>query len=115
MTKRTRQRARNLEGRLDLAADAIKNKKIRFTRVAARLYEVPYTTLVDRVNGRPSRASIRANGLRLSYTEEEAIKNWIISLSKRGANPRLSHIQAIADYLLSKRGSQPPCPNIGKN
>ena len=115
MTKKTRERAPNLEGKIDLAIDAIKNKKIKSVHAAARLYEVPYQTLHHRLEGRLSRASIRANGLRLSYTEEEAIKNWIISLSKRGANPRLSCIQAIADYLLSKHGSQTPCPKIRKN
>jgi predicted HTH domain antitoxin len=39
------------EGRIELAIQALRNKKIASITKAARVYEVPRTTLRDRVKG----------------------------------------------------------------
>jgi hypothetical protein len=115
MSKNTRQKAIEREGRVILAINAIKKEQIHKIREAARLYDVPESTLRHRLRGRADRVSIRANGLRLSQTEEESLKKWIILLASRGAAPWPSAIQAMADILLSKRGDPTPQQNIGVN
>jgi hypothetical protein len=115
MSKNTRQKAIEQEGRIVLAINALKKGQITKIRQAARLYDVPSSTLHDRFHGRTERASTRANNLRLGKTEEESLKKWIISLASRGAAPRPSAIQAMADILLSKRGEPTPQRNVGVN
>jgi hypothetical protein len=115
MSENTRQKAIEQEGRLVLAINALKKGQITTIRKASRLYDVPRTTLQYRLQGRAERQSTPANGLRLSKTEEESLKKWIISLALRGAAPRPTAIQIMADILLSKRGDRTPQQNIGVN
>jgi hypothetical protein len=115
MSENTRQKAIEQEGRILLAINALKKRQIATIRQASRLYNVPLMTLHNRLNGRAGRTTTRANNLRLIKTEEETLKNWIILLALRGAAPRPSAIQAMADILLSKRGDPTPQQNIGVN
>ena len=103
------------EGRLLLAVNAIKKGQITKIREAARTYDVPFTTLRARLRGRPERSSIRAHNIKLSETEEESLKKWIISMNRRGAAPRPSTVQIMADLLLSDRGDDVPALKTGKN
>ena len=48
------------EGRIELAIQAIQNKIISSIRAAAQAYDVPRSTLRDRINGRNSIATTRA-------------------------------------------------------
>ena len=61
------------EGRLELAISAYKNKQILSIREAACLYNVPYPTLVHRLNGCTARVNLRANSHKLTETEEESL------------------------------------------
>jgi hypothetical protein len=115
MSENTRQKAIEQEGRLVLAINALKKGQITKIREAARLYDIPRSTLRGRLQGSKDRTSIRPNCLRLTQTEEESLKKWITSLSLRGAAPRPSSVQIMADVLLSKRGDTTPLPKIGKN
>jgi hypothetical protein len=54
------------EGRLLLAIQAIKNQEISSLRDAARRFNVPRTTLRDRVNGHQFRSKKRANSYKLT-------------------------------------------------
>ena len=92
------------EGRILLAISAIKNDEICNIREAARLYNVPRTTLQRRLNGHGFRAEQRANSHKLTQNEEESIVQWTLSLDRRGAAPRPAHVREMADILLSKRG-----------
>ena len=115
MAQNTRQKAIQQEGRLVLAVDALKKGQITKIREAAHLYDVPRSTLRDRLRGCVDRTSAYANGLRLTRTEEDSLKKWIASLALRGAAPRPSAIRIMADILLSKRGDPTPQPKIGIN
>jgi hypothetical protein len=115
MSKNTRQKAIEREGRIVLAINALKKGQIATIRQASRLYDVPLMTLYNHLNGRPGQTTTRANGLQLIKTKEESLKNWIISLASHGATPRPSAIQAIADILLFKRGNPTLQQNIGIN
>ena len=102
------------EGRVLLAISSLKKKEISNIREAARLYDVARTTLQRRLNGIINRAEKQANCLNLTKEEEESLIRWILSLDQRGAAPRLSHVQDMANILLSNRGSSKTQP-IGKN
>ena len=117
MPPKVRQISRNSiekEERLLLAISALENKQIRNIREAARAYNVPRTTLQRRLNGHTSRSETRANSHKLTQNEEESLVQWILSLDRRGAPPRPSHIQEMANILLSKRGSA-PMQTVGVN
>jgi len=49
------------EGRMLLAISALKNKEISNIREAARVYNVPRSTLQDRLRGKTYRDETRAN------------------------------------------------------
>jgi len=87
-----------------LAISALKNNEISNIREAARVYNVPRSTLQDRLRGKTYRDETRANNHIMTQSEEESLVQWILSLDRRGAAPRPAHIQEMADILLSKRG-----------
>ncbi|ODM20017.1 hypothetical protein SI65_05003 [Aspergillus cristatus] len=102
------------EGRVLLAISSLRKKEITNIREAARLYDVPQTTLQRRLNGSTNRAEKQVNGLKLTKEEEESLVQWILSMDQRGAAPRPSHVQDMANILLSNRGSSNVQP-IGQN
>jgi hypothetical protein len=50
------------EARLNLAIEAIKNDENLSIRTAAKIYNVSYTTLIQRRSGRPSVTDLRVTG-----------------------------------------------------
>jgi len=102
------------EGRILLAIQAIKNQEISSIRGAARCFDVPESTLRTRLNGVQNRALSRANCLKLTETEEESLRKWILSMDSRGAAPRPSIVREMANILLAARGST-PSPSVGQN
>src|SRR5436853_1040390 len=91
------------EGRLLLAHQAYKKGQLSSTRSAARLYNVPKSTLSDRLHGRVARVEIRANGRKLTPTEEEALEIWVLSMDARGYPLRLAGLRDAAKLLLQAR------------
>ena len=91
------------EGRILLAIQAIKKQEITAIREAARRFDVPESTLQTRLRGTTFRAETRTNSHKLTETEEESLKKWILSMDIRGAAPRPSIVRIIADLLLQKR------------
>ena len=111
------QSSRNLveqEGRILLAIQAIQNQEIGAVRAAARLFDVPETSLRRRLNGHQTRSETRANSHKLTEIEEESLQKWILSMDSRGAAPRPSLVREMANLLLAARGSTPP-PSVGEN
>ncbi|EED18412.1 pogo transposable element, putative [Talaromyces stipitatus ATCC 10500] len=94
------------EGKILLAISDLKNGKIRSIRQAVRIYNVPYTTLHDRLNGIEYKIEKRANSHVLTQNEEESLLKWILDLDKRGLPPRPSLVQDMADLLLSQNGNK---------
>ena len=102
------------EGRILLAIQAIKKQEISSIALAARTFEVPRSTLRDRLTGCTERATSRANSHKLDELEEQSLRKWILSMDSRGAAPRPSTVREMADLLLAARGSTPP-PLVGKD
>jgi predicted HTH domain antitoxin len=102
------------EGRTLLAISALKNKEISSVQRAAEIFDIPRSTLRDRLNGRQYRIEKRANSHRLSTTQEESLIEWILSRDQRGVPPRPSHVQEMANILLQADNPSGFRP-IGKN
>src|SRR5699024_5736845 len=102
------------EGRVLLALSALEKSQIQSVRQAADHFQVPQTTLRRRLHGITSRSEKRANNHKLTQNEEESLLHWILSMDRRGAAPRPSHVQDMANILLAGRGSTNIQP-IGKN
>ena len=62
----------------------------------------------------PSRAETRANGHKLTQTEEDSLINWILDIDARGYPPKIYAVGDAAKLLLSERvGAH--AAHIGKN
>lgn len=109
-----RQKLTEQEGRILLAIQAIEKREKLSIREAARIYDVPRTTLQARIHGRKNRVDLRVNSSKLTKTEENSLKNWIISMDIRGEPPRPQTVSDMANLLLATRGTT-PIRNIGKN
>jgi hypothetical protein len=108
------QKSVNQEGKILLALDDIKNGRIKSIRAAAKLYEIPRSTLQTRACGVVSIAERRNPNHKLTQLEEDSLVDWIISMDSRGAAPRPATVAEMANILLAARGSYPP-PTVGKN
>jgi predicted HTH domain antitoxin len=102
------------EGRILAAIQAIEKQEKLSIRRAAEIYDIPRTTLQDRLSGRRNRVELRANSIKLTEIEENSLKQWIISMDIRGAAPRPAMVQEMANLLLATRGTT-PIQTIGKN
>ena len=96
----------NKEARILLAIETIqKNKKLSI-RKAAKLYNLPYTTLNHRMNGFTPRVETRANCHNLTQLEEEVIIQYILDIDSRGFPPKLRMVEDMANHILESRGAK---------
>jgi helix-turn-helix, Psq domain len=91
------------ESRLILALQAIKKDPNLSVRAAAKIYNIPESTLRTRRAGKKSRRDLSANLRKLTDLEESVLKEHIIDLDMRGFPPRLSGVQEMADLLRTAR------------
>jgi hypothetical protein len=110
-------RRADLEARILQAIEAIHNNVSPSIRAAARIYDVPYTTLATRFRGRPTYQQSRTENRKLLPTEEEALLQWVLSIGERGYPPRISAVRKMADILLSALARSPAnaSPIVGEN
>ncbi|KAJ5240603.1 uncharacterized protein N7469_002194 [Penicillium citrinum] len=108
------QKAVSQEGKILIALKDLKQGNIKSLRAAARLYNIPLSTLHDRAEGVSSRVDTRHHRYKLTEFEEDSLVEWILSMGLRGAAPRPSTIREMANILLAARGTQPP-PTVGVN
>ena len=97
------QKSVNQEGRILLALSDIKDGRVASLRAAAKLYNIPYSTLHTRAGGRISRGDTRPNGHKLTQLEEDSLVEWILSMDSRGAAPRPEMVREMANILLAER------------
>ena len=95
------------EARIILAIEAIRTSRRKLSRRnAAKIYNVPHSTLSDRMTGRSSRNDIQPNSLKLTKLEEETIVRYVFDRDSRGFSPRLADVEDMANYLLETRGGK---------
>ncbi len=95
------------EARVILALEAIKNNPKIGIRAAAKLYNVPASTLCRRRGGQPSRRDIPANSRNLTDLEEQEIVQYVVELYTRAFPPRLRGVEDMANQLLRVRDAPP--------
>ena len=83
----------------------------RSAREAARTYDIPHSTVANRLNGVPSRRDAQMNNRKLTATEETALVQWILSMDERGMPPTVAYTRRMANLLLSERGQD----TVGEN
>lgn len=110
-----RQKSIEQEGRMELTIQAIKNEKVISIREAAQLFDVPRSTLQDRLNGRVHRPIQRANNTKLTVIEEDALEDWILDLDSRGKAPSYMMVKDMANILLAERPRFGKVITVGKN
>lgn len=69
-----RQNLTQQEGRILLAIQAIEKQEKFSIREAARIYDIPFSTLQARLQGRKNRVDLRANSFKLTEIEENSLK-----------------------------------------
>ena len=94
------------EARIILAIEAIRTSKNLSRRAAAKIYQVPESTLRSRMNGHTSLCERRPANHKLTELEEEVIVRYILDMDTRGFAPRLAGVEDMADYILESRGAQ---------
>ena len=95
------------EARVNLALEALQSNRKLSLRAAAKLYNIPFSTLRDRHAGRPVRCDTTPNSKKLTQSEEEAIVQYIIELCARAFPPRLRGVEEMANQLLRVRDAPP--------
>lgn len=98
------------EARIILAMEAIQSSKKLSRRAAAKLYNIPETTLRARITGRPSRLETRPKVQLLTELEEVVIVRYILDMDERGFAPRVAGVEDMANYILESRGAR----HVGK-
>jgi len=75
------------EGRIILAIKAIRTTKNLSTQAAAKTYNVPQMTLINRIKGRIAKPEIRNARHNLTPSEEETLIQYILDLDTQGFPP----------------------------
>ena len=88
------------EAKIVLAIEAIRTSKKLSCRKAAKLYQVPHSTLCDRINSQTTLYERRPAMTKLTILEEEVIIWNILDLDSRGFSPWLASVEDIVNYIL---------------
>uniref|UniRef100_A0A093XEM9 HTH CENPB-type domain-containing protein n=1 Tax=Talaromyces marneffei PM1 TaxID=1077442 RepID=A0A093XEM9_TALMA len=90
------------------------NKKTKTIRQTARLFDVSEATLRNRLKGGITSKEAGIDRRKLTPTEEIALRNWILSLERRGLPPRREMAREMANVLLAERDkTKPPKKTYG--
>ncbi|EDN90727.1 hypothetical protein SS1G_00127 [Sclerotinia sclerotiorum 1980 UF-70] len=94
------------ESQINLAIQAIASSKKLSVRRAAKIYNIPHTTLTYRIAGRTPKAGSRSIHCKMTELEEKSLFQYIIDMDERGFSPRISDMEDIANYILETRGAK---------
>jgi hypothetical protein len=87
-----------------------KNPKLSLQQ-AARIYNIPKTTLLYRERGQTPRRDTPSPTQKLTKSEEDAIVRYVADLDSRSFPPRIRGVEEMANQLLRTRSST----RVGKN
>ena len=102
------------EENITLAIEVIQTVKLSgkklSRRAAAKIYNVPESSLCDRINNRTPRQKTRAQDHKLDLIEEKVLLKYIIDQDLRVFPPRISGVEDIVNLLLKLCGGK----SVGK-
>jgi hypothetical protein len=90
-----------------LAISALRQGHVHGVNQAAALYNVPQSTLSNRLAGKPARRDCEPKSKKVTTLEEEVIVAYILDLDARGFPPSLDAVRNMANKLLAKREAEP--------
>ena len=93
------------ETRVILAIEAIQTSKNLSRRAAAKLYDIPESTIHDRMNSRPAAQEYRPVAQNLTEIEKEVVVQYILNLDSRGFPPSIDSVRAMADHILASQNT----------
>ena len=111
MSRQQRIDSSSRENNLSLAIQAHKANASLSTREAAKLYDVPQSSLNRRLAGTTSRANYRPVATNLTVSEESAIVQHVLDLDAQGFPPTKDMVRNMANKLLAERHKD----SVGKN
>jgi hypothetical protein len=94
--------------RLEAALQAIRDGSVPSVREAAKRFEIPRSTLQDRLRGRPTLRQAREPQQRLTQYEEEALKRLAYQLSAWGWPITIEVLEEFARDILHRKGDTAP-------
>ena len=95
------------EARILLAIQVIRTNQEMSIRRAAKTYNVPRTTLRNRIEGCTPKTEERNVQHNLTPTEEETFVRHILDLDSRGFPSRINDVRDMADLLRKTRHTKP--------
>ncbi|EDO04891.1 hypothetical protein SS1G_07374 [Sclerotinia sclerotiorum 1980 UF-70] len=78
------------EARINLAIKAIRTSQNLSIRKAAKLYNIPHTTLTSRMNGILPFTEHRSANHKMTELEEKSLLQYILDIDERGFSPRIT-------------------------
>ena len=96
---------RSQESQVILAVQTVRNDPAMTVRRAASIFNVPESTVRDRIKGKRARSDVRVNNTRLTELEEKILIRYILDLDSRGFAPRLHDVEDIANVLAKSRNA----------
>ena len=84
MPCKTADSAVHQEGHILLAIKAFNDGQFKSIQAAAQAYNVPHSTLYNRLHGRTARVDAIPNSKKLTTTEESMLVKWILSINQQG-------------------------------
>jgi hypothetical protein len=103
------------EEKIILAIDAIASQKAAGKKLsiprAAKTFEVPYTSLYDRMHNRPRREPTQPNRHKLDPIEERTLLRYVLEQDARGFPLQPSSVEYMANLLIKSHGGKP----VGKH
>jgi hypothetical protein len=94
------------EHQIILALQALQSNKKLTIRKAAKIYNISYTTLNRRKQGRSNREAFTIKIRKLTILEEQVVLQRILDLDSQAFSPRLSEVQDMANLLLRDRDAE---------
>ena len=94
------------EAQIILAIEAVQSSRKLSRRAAAKLYNVPESTLRARMNGVTPKADSRPASQSLTKIEEEVVVQYILDLDSRGFPPLIGDVEAMVNSILASRSAR---------
>ncbi|KFZ19990.1 hypothetical protein V502_03401 [Pseudogymnoascus sp. VKM F-4520 (FW-2644)] len=94
------------EAKIIFVIEAIRIFKKLNPSTAAKIYKVPRSTLLHRMNGRTTLHDRWPANHKLTELEETVLLRHILDINSRGFAPRLAGVEDIANYLLKSWGEK---------
>jgi len=94
------------EVRVILAIEAIRFSRKLSRRATAKLYNVPETTIRDRMNDVIPKNDSRLGVQLLIKIEEDVIVQYILGLDSREFSPLIIDVREMVNHILESRGSR---------